>query len=111
MTQTDQIIQLLELIRQSINVLAERQSLDTLVEIAHEQLHVMQQLVERTALPAGMKETALPEKQQPSSIRVLDNADIKQMLKIGDTKLYYLKKKQILNPISWMVRTFIWKMR
>jgi len=50
MTQTDQIIQLLELIRQSINVLAERQSLDTLVEIATEQLHIMQQLVDRNKL-------------------------------------------------------------
>lgn len=29
-------------------------------------------------------------------LRVLDNADIKNMLKIGDTKLYYLKKKKIL---------------
>ncbi|WP_345232092.1 hypothetical protein [Olivibacter ginsenosidimutans] len=30
--------------------------------------------------------------------RILDNADVKQMLKIGDTKLYYLKKKKILKP-------------
>jgi len=49
-----------------------------------------------------------PEKQQgnckncqlknQSTSRILDNADIKQMLKIGDTKLYYLKKKKILKP-------------
>lgn len=31
-----------------------------------------------------------------TSVKVLDNADIKVMLKIGDTKLYHLKKKKIL---------------
>ena len=37
----------------------------------------------------------MPETPSP---RILDNADVKQMLKIGDTKLYYLKKKRILKP-------------
>lgn len=31
-----------------------------------------------------------------TSFKVLDNADIKSMFKIGDTKLYHLKKKNIL---------------
>lgn len=100
MTQFDRIIQLLELIRQSINVLAERQSLDTLIEIAREQLQLMQCLKERTVWPLEMQEATLPEKQQAYAVRVLDNADIKQMLKIGDTKLYYLKKKKILKPYN-----------
>ncbi|MGK9118022.1 helix-turn-helix transcriptional regulator [Olivibacter jilunii] len=57
MTQFDRIIQLLELIRQSINVLAERQALQTLVEIADEQLQIMRHLKEQS-MSYGSKHNA-----------------------------------------------------
>lgn len=75
--------------------------LDLLIEITRELLVVWKQLLERPALPVPLannpRETNLPDQQQVP-MRILDNADIKQLLKIGDTKLYYLKKKKILKP-------------
>jgi len=75
--------------------------LDLLIEITRELLVVWKQLQERPALPVPLAEnsrgTSLPDQQQAPT-RILDNADIKQLLKIGDTKLYYLKKKKILKP-------------
>ncbi|MEH6304240.1 hypothetical protein RYH73_01235 [Olivibacter sp. CPCC 100613] len=65
--------------------------LDLLIDIARELLVVLKQILERPALSTVLM------KGNPA-IRILDNADIKQLLKIGDTKLYYLKKKKILKP-------------
>ncbi|WP_134090844.1 hypothetical protein [Olivibacter sp. XZL3] len=74
------------------------QKLDILIEILQEVRRLMEQLADRRTVSQSTSEPFLPINQQASPSRVLDNADIKQMLKIGDTKLYYLKKKKILKP-------------
>ena len=90
MTQTDQIIQLLELIRQSINVLAERQSLDTLVEIAKEQLHIMQQLPDRN-------KPCLADLEQESVL--MSKEEVLTYLNISDSTYKRRVKEGILKPM------------
>jgi len=72
--------------------------LNLLISIASEILHVLQQLTGRCSDQTGNDGGYLQNRSSHSSVKILDNADIKRMLKIGDTKLYYLKKKKILKP-------------
>lgn len=90
MTQIDRIIQLLELIRQSINALAERQALDTLVELANEQLQQIQHLKEKNKSYRA---------EHHSDATLMTKQEVLRFLNISDSTYKRRVKQGLLKPM------------